>query len=192
MAVQEVITVGDSRLRQRSRPVKEISPEIRTLIADMIETMHEQNGVGLAAPQVAQLVRLIVIEMPDDDELPHHGERFVVINPEIAKMSRDVEDGIEGCLSIPGYIGEVERSVEVVVRGLDERGKKFRIRAKDYLARVFQHEIDHLNGVLYIDRLTAPDRIWEVKPGEEEQAELEAQQGTGIPVEAGETMETTK
>lgn len=176
MAVREVITVGDPRLRQRTRPIKEITPEIKTLIADMIETMHEQNGVGLAAPQIGELVQLVVIEMPEDDEEPHSGERFVLINPEIAKMSRDVEEGIEGCLSIPGYIGEVERSLEILVRGLDERGKKFRMRPKGYLARVFQHEIDHLHGILYIDRLTAPDRIWEVKPGEEEQAELEANQ----------------
>ncbi len=94
-----------------------------------------------------------------------------MLNPEIVKTGRETEVGVEGCLSVPGYAGEVERATEIVVRGLDRYGKPFRFRPRGYLARVFQHEIDHCNGVLYTDRLVAPDRIWEVKPGEEEQAE---------------------
>lgn len=179
MALREIITLGDPRLRQRSRPVEKITPEIRTLIQDMVETMHTQQGVGLAAAQVGELQRLIVVEVPEDEEVPGSGELYVVINPEIVKASAETEVGTEGCLSVPGWVGEVERATQVVVRGLNRQGKPLRLRAEGYLARVFQHEIDHCNGVLYIDRLTAPDRIWSVQEGEEEQAERE-----GVPAEA--------
>ena len=172
MAVREVITVGDARLRERARPLKAITPEIRQLADDMVETMHAYDGIGLAATQIAETHRLIVIEIPEDEEIWGSGELYVVINPEIIKESRETDIGTEGCLSVPGYLGEVERAEEVLVRGVDLQGRKFRLRPRGFLARVFQHEIDHLDGVLYIDRLTAPDRIWEVKPGTEEQAEL--------------------
>jgi len=174
MALREVITVGDARLRERARPVQAITDQVDQLVDDMIETMHANEGIGLAAVQVAEMQRIIIIELPEDEEIWGSGERYVVINPEIVKESRETEVGTEGCLSIPGYIGEVERATEVLVRGLDRHGKKFRLRPKDFLARVFQHEIDHLDGVLYIDRLVAPDRIWEVKPGTEEQEEVAA------------------
>ncbi len=179
MALREIITLGDPRLRQRSRPVEKITPEIRTLIQDMVETMHTQQGVGLAAAQIGELQRLIVVEVPEDEEVPGSGELYVVINPEIVKASAETEVGTEGCLSVPGWVGEVERAVQVVVRGLNRQGRPLRLRTEGYLARVFQHEIDHCNGVLYIDRLTAPDRIWSVQEGEEEQAERE-----GVPAEA--------
>lgn len=171
--LREIITIGDPRLRRRSRPVQKVTPEIRTLINDMIETMDAANGVGLAAVQVGELVQVIVIETPEDEDDPTSGKLFVVLNPEIVKTGRETEVGVEGCLSVPGYAGEVERATEIVVRGMDRYGKPFRFRPRGYLARVFQHEIDHCNGVLYTDRLVAPDRIWEVKPGEEEQAETE-------------------
>lgn len=171
--LREIITVGDPRLRKRSRPVEKVAPELRELIRDMIETMDASNGVGLAAVQVGELARVIVIETPEDDDDPISGKLFVVLNPEVVKAGKETEVGTEGCLSVPGYAGEVERATEIVVRGLDRHGKPFRFRPRGYLARVFQHEIDHCNGVLYTDRLVAPDRIWEVKPGEEEQAEAE-------------------
>jgi len=173
MALRDIITVGDPRLRQRSRPVQKVTPEVRALIHDMIETMDAANGVGLAAVQIGEMVQVIVIETPEDEDDPTSGKLFVVLNPEIVKTNRDTEAGVEGCLSVPGYVGEVERATEVVVRGMDRYGKPWRFRPRGYLARVFQHEIDHCNGVLYTDRLVAPDRIWEVKPGEEEQAEAE-------------------
>lgn len=190
MAVREIITVGDPRLRKRSRPIRKVTPEIRQLAADMVETMHAKEGIGLAGAQIAELLRIIVVEMPEDEEVPGSGELYVVLNPEIVKASREVEDGIEGCLSIPGYVGEVERSVEVLVRGMDIQGKKFRLRPKGYLARVFQHEIDHIEGVLYIDRLTEPDRIWDVPPGQEEQVELSQEIPTEMPSEAAAAVET--
>ncbi len=186
MALREIITVGDPRLREHSRQVKTITPELKQLIHDMIETMHAADGIGLAAPQIAELVRVVVIEVPEDEDIWGSGKLYVIINPEIVKASRDTEVGIEGCLSVPGYIGEVERAGEVVVRGLNADGKRFRLRPRGYLARVFQHEIDHLNGVLYIDRLTAKDKIWEVKPGTEETTEVErasegAETAEGVP-----------
>lgn len=173
MALREVITVGDARLRERSRPVQTITPEVKQLIEDMVETMHDSDGIGLAAVQVGELVRIIVVELPEDEEVWGSGLRYTVINPEIVKASSETETGTEGCLSVPGYAGEVERSTEVLIRGLDPHGSKFRLRPKGFLARVFQHEIDHMNGILYIDRLVEPDRIWRVQPGTEEQAEIQ-------------------
>lgn len=175
MTVREVIQVGDPRLREPSRKIFRVTPEIRQLIEDMIETMDENDGVGLAAVQIGEMQRVIVIEVPEDEDIWGSGELYVTLNPEIVKASHETEVGIEGCLSIRGYVGEVERAAEVLVRGMDVNGKPFRLRPRGYLARVFQHEIDHLNGVLYIDRLVAPDRIWEVKPGTEETVEMEEQ-----------------
>jgi len=172
MALREIITVGHPRLRMRSRLVKKVTPEVRALIRDMVETMHEADGIGLAAAQIGELVRAIVIDVPEDEDVPGSGKLYTIINPEIVKMGRETEVGTEGCLSVPGYIGEVERATQIVVRGLDLRGKTFRLRPRGFLARVFQHEIDHCDGVLYIDRLTASDRIWPVKVGEEEQEEV--------------------
>jgi peptide deformylase len=174
MAVREVIQVGDPRLREKSRPVQRVTEEIQQLIDDMVETMYENDGVGLAAVQIGELQRILVIEIPEDEEVWGSGELYVVLNPEVVKESRETEAGVEGCLSIRGYAGEVERATTVLVRGEDVQGKPFRLRPRGYLARVFQHEIDHLNGILYIDRLVAPDRIWEIKPGTEETAEAEA------------------
>jgi peptide deformylase len=174
MAVREIIQVGDTRLRDKSRPVQRVTQEIRQLVDDMIDTMYENDGVGLAAVQIGEMHRILVIEIPEDEEVWGSGELFVVLNPEIVKESRETEVGIEGCLSVRGYAGEVERAMEILVRGEDIQGKPFRLRPRGYLARVFQHEIDHLNGVLYIDRLVAPDRIWEVRPGTEEAVEAEA------------------
>lgn len=171
MALREVIKVGDARLRQRSHSVGKITPEIRTLVDDMVETMHTADGIGLAAVQVGELQQIIVVELPENEEDPQSGTLYAVINPEIIKSSRDEVVGIEGCLSIPGYVGEVSRAEDVIVRGTDLRGKPLRVRAHGLLARVFQHEIDHCNGVLFIDRLVAPDRIWPVDEGEEEAAE---------------------
>lgn len=173
MALREIITVGDPRLRERAKPVDEVTPALRQLVEDMVVTMHEADGIGLAGPQIAESVRVIVIELPEDEDIWGSGRLYAVFNPEIVKASRETEVGIEGCLSIPGYVGEVERASEIVVRGVDINGKRFRLRPRGFLARVFQHEIDHLDGVLYIDRLTAPDKVWEVKAGTEETAEVE-------------------
>lgn len=165
MAVLDIVTLPNPILRQKTRPVTRFDAELQNLIDRMIETMREANGVGLAAPQIGQPLRLAVIEsLPkvDDEgnEIENSRELFVIVNPEIIWESRDMVDGVEGCLSIPGYVGEVARHQSIRVRGQDRTGKKTRWRLNGWTARIFQHEIDHLNGVLYIDRLTAPENLW--------------------------------
>lgn len=152
MAIREIITLGHPTLRQKARKVTRFGPELKQLIDDMVETMRAAPGVGLAAPQVNIPERIIVLELPADEEEGLPAELYTYVNPELVKVSRETEAGEEGCLSIPGYLGEVDRHVEIVVRGQDAYGKPQRIRAYDYLARIFQHEIDHLDGVLFIDK----------------------------------------
>lgn len=165
MAVLDIVTLPDKILRQKARPVTRFDDELQQLIDDMIETMREAPGVGLAAPQIGRSIRLAVIEtLPDIDEegneIEGSRELFAIINPEISWRSRKMVDGIEGCLSIPGYVGEVERHEEIRLRALDRYGKPLKLKVKGWTARIFQHEIDHLNGVLYIDQLTEPENFW--------------------------------
>ncbi len=159
-----ILTLENPVLRARARKVRSVSPALRRLIGDMIETMRAAPGVGLAAPQVGVSQRVIVVEYADDaraDDAPP--KLYAVVNPEIVRRSTDMLPGTEGCLSIPGYLGEVERHQTITVRGLDRNGNPFRLKAKDWLARIFQHEIDHLDGVLFIDRAS---RVWQPEPEE--------------------------
>ncbi len=172
MSVLQIQVLGAPVLRQKARRVTRFDASLRTLAQDMVETMREANGAGLAAPQVGVPARLIVVETPQDPEEPGGGQLYVIVNPQVIRASQEEVEGIEGCLSVPGYVGEVRRHQAVTVRGLDLHGRRVRIKAQGFLARVLQHEIDHLDGVLYIDRLTAPDRIWRVQEGDEEQAEV--------------------
>lgn len=173
----EILTVDDPQqhavLRSKSKRVQKITPKLAAFARRMLETMRNANGVGLAAPQVGVLLRLFVVELPEDEENDLPPETYILFNPEIVK-GKGEQVGYEGCLSIPGYIGEVARQEEITVEGQDERGRKVRYKLEGYLARVFQHEIDHLNGVLYTDRLTDPDTFRSVEVGDEEAAELEA------------------
>jgi len=171
--MRQIRFVGDPVLRQRAHKVNRFDADLATLVQDMAETMRHSNGVGLAAPQVGITARVIVVETPLDEDEPGSGRLYAVINPRIARASKEMVDGLEGCLSIPGYVGEVTRHAAVTVKGQDLKGRKVRIKARGFVARVFQHEIDHLHGVLYIDKLTAPDRIWRVGDGEEEEAEVQ-------------------
>lgn len=147
--------VPDPILRQKAKKIRNITPSLQKLIDDMIDTMHEAGGVGLAANQVGVLQRVIVIQLPEDMT------PVALINPEIilAEGERDVE---EGCLSIPGYRGLVKRSVNVKVKAKDRNGKGLKIAAQDLLAQAIEHEIDHLNGTLYIDRLVSRDKLWAI------------------------------
>lgn len=176
MPTREVVVYNDPTLRKKSRRVKHVSDDVRRLIDDMVETMHEANGIGLAAIQVGVPQRVIIVRLPEagedeEDPDPNAGRLFAVINPQLARRSRETEEGIEGCLSVPGLVGEVERCCAVTVKGLDRQGKRVRVKAQDLLARVFQHEIDHCDGVLFIDHIDDPEKLYPVAEGEEEAAE---------------------
>ena len=172
-------------MRQKARPVTRFDDDLQQLVDDMIETMREAPGVGLAAPQIGKSLRLTVIEtLPEVDEegneIEDSRDLYVIANPEITWRSRNMVDGIEGCLSIPGYVGEVERHEEIRVRALDRHGKPLKLKVNGWTARIFQHEIDHLNGVLYIDQLTEPENFWTeaefealLEEGEEEEAAVD-------------------
>lgn len=164
MAVRPIVTVPNPVLRRKARPVTTFDKSLQVLIEDMIETMRAAPGVGLAAPQVGVPLRVIVVEYPEDETSEDAPPRlYVLINPEITRVSQEMESGVEGCLSIPGLVGEVERHLSIVVRGLNRHGQPVRWKLKNWTARIFQHEIDHLNGVLFTDRAT---RVW--KPEEAE------------------------
>ncbi|MHB0967355.1 MAG: peptide deformylase, partial [Bellilinea sp.] len=165
MALREIVTVPNDVLRRKTRKITEFDKELQKTIDDMIETMREAPGVGLAAPQVGLSERLVVVEYEEDDEKEDGPKKlYVVVNPEVISTSEETEMGIEGCLSIPGLVGEVERSLEIVVRGQNRRGQPVKIKANGWLARIFQHEIDHLDGILYTDRAT---KVWKPAPEEE-------------------------
>lgn len=162
MALRPIIQPDNPILRKKAVRVTSFDKKFQTLVDDMIETMTEAPGVGLAAPQVAVSQAVIVVRLLDDEETREAygedaGKLYVVANPKIIKTSKEMVEGVEGCLSIPGYYGLVDRHEMVVITGQDRHGKDMRIKAKDWLARVFQHEIDHLNGRLYIDIAT---KIW--------------------------------
>lgn len=165
MAVLEVRTLPDPVLRQKAKRVRTIDVSVQRLIDDMIDAMRHYGGVGLAANQVGVLRRVVVIEIPEEEE-----EVRVFINPQITQRTgeRLVE---EGCLSIPGYRGRLKRSVTVRAKALDRNGRPVRIKAEELLAQALEHEVDHLDGVLYIDRLEGPDDLWKLEPQEAVAAE---------------------
>jgi peptide deformylase len=137
--------------------VSDFGPDLQRLIDDMVDTMRLAPGVGLAAPQVSVPLRVIVVEFGDEEDENVSPKLFTIINPEIIRQSQDVVKGVEGCLSIPGILGEVERSSAVTVKGVNRQGKPIRVKANGWLARIFQHEVDHLDGVLFVDRA---DEVW--------------------------------
>lgn len=164
MAIREIVTVPDPVLRRKAQKVTKFDDNLQTLIDDMVETMRQAPGVGLAAPQIGVLEQIIVVEYfeKEEDEEREDAEAaprrlYVVVNPEITRASTGTVTGAEGCLSIPGYLGEVERFEAVTVKGQNRRGQPITLKLKDWTARIFQHEIDHLNGVLFTDRAT---KIW--------------------------------
>ncbi len=169
MALLDIITPINSILRQPAKKVRALTPEVQELFDDMIETMRAAPGVGLAAPQVAVSQRIIVVEFAEPKEDPEAPpptpELYTLINPEVVRRSKELVSGVEACLSIPGFAGEVERSKAVTVKGVNRQGDEVRIKAEGWLARIFQHEIDHLDGVLFIDRA---EEVWRVEQAEEE------------------------
>lgn len=154
MALREIVTYGTPILRQRTREVAELNGEIQQLIDDMVETMYAAPGVGLAANQVASPHRLFVAN-PAADRDPDR--LLVVVNPEIVESEGELA-AEEGCLSVPDFREEVVRTRRVLLRGLDRDGKPIEIEGQDLLARIFQHEMDHLNGLYFVDRLSPAKR----------------------------------
>ena len=170
MAVRDLIFADDPSLRKKSRKVKDFEEALQALIDDMVETMQAANGAGLAAPQIGVLERVIVIQLPEDEEDPQSGKLFTLCNPQIIRAAGE-EESEEGCLCLPGYAGEAKRATSVTIKAQDRHGKKVRIKAEGFLARVFQHEVDHLDGILYIDRVESPDKIRRIVPPEDEERE---------------------
>lgn len=164
MPVLPIVTVPDPVLRRKAHKVTEFDKEFQTLVDNMIDTLRDAPGVGLAAPQVGISKQLIVVEYGDDDDDSVPKKLFVAVNPEIVQTSESMVDGIEGCLSVPDLIGNVQRYESVVVKCLNRYGKPVKYKASDWLARIFQHEIDHLNGIIFTDRA---DSVWEPTENDE-------------------------
>jgi peptide deformylase len=161
VSILDIRVLGDPILRQATTPLSEVNDELRRLVADMFETMHHAKGIGLAAPQVGRTERLAIVEVDE--------ERFVLINPEVVQQDGRAK-GEEGCLSIPDIYADVERPKTVTVRALDEDFQPYEIEATDLLARCIQHEIDHLDGKLFIDYLSVLKRTaalakWKLEAG---------------------------
>ena len=159
MAVLPILKHPDPVLRRKAKRVSHVDESLNRLIDNMIETMYQVSGAGLAAPQVGVSLKIAVIGLPDEDVI-------VLVNPELVKKSGE-RVVIEGCLSVPGYRGEIKRAEKVTVKALDRNGKAFRIKAEELLAEVLEHEIDHLNGVLYLDHLESTDKLEKIEMDED-------------------------
>jgi peptide deformylase len=164
VAVLPLVTIDHPALHQKAKRVHVIDESIQKLIDDMIETMHHTGGVGLAAPQVGIPLQVVVIELPEEE-----GNITTLINPEMVKSSGEREVS-EGCLSLPGYRGELIRAETVTVKGRDRNGKQVRIKGEGLLAQALQHEIDHINGIVYVDRLTSRDKLFKYEREEQDEA----------------------
>jgi peptide deformylase len=160
VAVRDIVTIPDPILYRKARKVTDFGKELQTLVDDMVETMRVAPGVGLAAPQVDVPLRVFIVEFGDEEDESVPLKLFTFVNPEITRFSKEQVTGTEGCLSIPDFVGDVDRSVSVVVKGMNRRGQPMRIKSSGWLARIFQHEVDHLNGVLFIDRT---ERVWKLE-----------------------------
>jgi peptide deformylase len=166
MAIMRILIEGDPRLRQKAMKVRQADPELHRIAGEMWETMEDAEGVGLAGPQVGVMRRIITVHVPagtDSEDEPEH--RHILLNPEIVRGYGEVA-AMEGCLSIPGYAGEVVRRESVTVKAMDLENKPVRIKAHGYLARVLQHEIDHLDGILYPDRMAPDAKLYRVDDDE--------------------------
>lgn len=172
MTLRTIVTLPDPVLKRKARAVTTFDKDLKTLLDDMVETMRDAPGVGLAAPQIGLSERIIVVEYYEREEEEENEDApkkvWAMINPEIVVSSEETLMGVEGCLSIPGLVGEVERHAAIQVKGLNRHGKPMKVKAEGWLARIFQHEIDHLNGVLFTERAT---RVW--RPSQEVETEQE-------------------
>jgi peptide deformylase len=180
MAIRPLAPTNDPVLREKAQKVRDFGPDLQSLIDDMVETMRDAPGLGLAAPQIGVSLRLAVIELPEEEDEeeegeskdPYRGKLIVLCNPEIVKTWGE-EEGQEACLSLPTYVGEVKRAARVVVKAQDRHGKQIRLRAEGFMARVLQHEIDHLSGNLFVDRVESLEKLYRIEPSEEGTADEE-------------------
>lgn len=161
MAQLTIYQASDPVLHRKAKPVAKVDSHLRSLLDDMVVAMRAANGMGLAGPQVGVLQRVFVAEYED--------QVYTFINPEITWRSPETEVAEEGCLSLPGYVGKVERAVKVTIKGKNRKGKEITLQAEGLLARCFQHEADHLDGVMYTDRMAPTERLRAVTPEEEEE-----------------------
>jgi peptide deformylase len=174
MAIRKILTLEKPVLRAKAKRVSRFDAHLQRLVDDMWETLREAPGVGLAAPQIGESLRVLVAEYED--------QQVAFVNPEIVKRSEELVLGTEGCLSIPGYVGDdVPRSASITVKGRDPKGKEIRVKAEGWYARILQHEIDHLNGILYIDLIPSE----KVRPAPPDEVDEVAQDG-------GSAVTTTK
>jgi peptide deformylase len=174
MPLLDILLEGDPRLRQKATRIRSVDDSLRKLAADMFETMHAAPGVGLAAPQIGVMRRLIVVHVPENhDKEGEPAVTLALVNPEIVRQHGRAF-GYEGCLSIPGWTAEVPRAETVTVKGIDLDNKPVRIKAKGWTARVLQHEIDHLDGILFLDRVEDKSTIQPIPEDADEAAAVEA------------------
>lgn len=182
MAVRKIAYLGEPVLRQKAQKVRQSDKTVEKLIDDMVETMHAAQGIGLAANQVSVPQRVVVVQLALDEEDPQSGTLYALINPEIVSPSDDLVMAEEGCLSIPHYYGEVVRHDMVVIKARDRKWREVKVKASGLLARVFQHEVDHLNGVLFLDRMETIDKLRYVPP-QDDKPEVERERETvAVPV----------
>ncbi len=160
MAIRTMRHLPDPMLRQKAKRVSAIDSSIQRLINDMVETMQQANGVGLAAPQVGVSLRVVVIRMPGE-------EPITIINPKMVKRAGEREV-TEGCLSVPGYVGEIKRSISVTVKGQNRQGRAIRLKTTGLMAEALEHELDHLNGILYVDHIESQDKLHKIEPEAED------------------------
>ncbi len=158
MAIRKIRQLGDDILRKKCREVPEMTPKLKELVEDMYETMYEAEGVGLAAPQVGILKRIVVIDVD--------GTPYTMVNPKILEVSKDTQDGSEGCLSVPGKAGVVIRPAFVKAEAWDENMEHYVVEADGYLARAICHEVDHLEGIVYVDKVDG--ELYDVEPEDED------------------------
>ena len=163
MVIRSIRTIGDAILEKKTKAVKEMTGRLKELISDMFDTMYDANGVGLAAPQVGILKQIFVVDIGD-------GKQYVAINPEITVVGEEVQTGEEGCLSVPGKEGVVTRPMHIKVKALDQNMKEYTLDASGFLARAFSHENDHLQGILYTEKVEGEleDVVYEELEEEEE------------------------
>ena len=171
MAARDILVIGDDRLRSKAKRIRRFDASLQALVDDMLETLKAANGLGLAAPQIGVPLRVVVIEMPaeedDEGQVVEPARTYILCNPEIVKAG-DMQEVQEACLSVPGYMGKVVRAMDAVVKAQDARGRQVRVHGEGLLAQALQHELDHLDGVLYVDRVQDAEDLWEVTREEEE------------------------